>query len=105
MYFTVDGGTHWTQLKSGIPGVPVHDIQIQARANDLVVGTHGRGIYILDDLTPLEHLAKAKPAHGRVPLPDPGRAALQPNTRRSSGWARADSRDRTRTLARASRIC
>ena len=59
---------HWTQLKSGIPGVPVHDLQIQARANDLVLGTHGRGIYILDDHHAARALAKAKSGAGGVPL-------------------------------------
>jgi hypothetical protein len=64
-YFTIDGGAHWTQLKSGIPGVPVHDLQIQPRANDLVAGTHGRGIWILDDITPLRQI-DAKTAGGDV---------------------------------------
>ncbi|MFI5312255.1 MAG: WD40/YVTN/BNR-like repeat-containing protein, partial [Gemmatimonadales bacterium] len=59
VFASFDAGAHWTQLKGGIPGVPVHDIKIQERWNDLVVGTHGRGVYILDDLTPLEKLAEA----------------------------------------------
>jgi photosystem II stability/assembly factor-like uncharacterized protein len=85
VFFTIDGGTHWTQLKSGIPGVPVHDLAIQTRANDLVVGTHGRGIYILDDLIPLERLARAK--EGAVAFLFPVRDALlfQPNASRNSG--------------------
>jgi photosystem II stability/assembly factor-like uncharacterized protein len=85
VYFTVDGGAHWTQLKSGIPGVPVADLQIQPRWNDLVVGTHGRGIYILDDLTPLEHLVKAKQAAVAFLYPIPDEMLLQPNASRSSG--------------------
>jgi photosystem II stability/assembly factor-like uncharacterized protein len=85
VYFTVDGGGHWTQLKSGIPGVPVHDLQIQARMNDLVVGTHGRGIYILDDLAPLEQLAQAKQAQVAFMFPIRGELEFQPNATRSSG--------------------
>ncbi|HXT16433.1 MAG TPA: hypothetical protein VN706_12425 [Gemmatimonadaceae bacterium] len=88
VFFTTDGGTHWTQLKSGIPGVEVADIQIQPRANDLVVGTHGRGIYILDDITPLEHLAKARAAlQSSVAYLVPVQDALlfQPNGSRNSG--------------------
>ena len=81
----IDGGAHWTQLKSGIPGVPVHDLQIQTRANDLVAGTHGRGIYILDDLTPLEHLAKAKQASVAYLFPVQDALLFQPNGSRSSG--------------------
>jgi photosystem II stability/assembly factor-like uncharacterized protein len=83
-FFTVDG-SHWTQLKSGIPGVPVHDMQIQARANDLVVGTHGRGVYILDDLTPLELLAKAKAAPVAFLYPIQDALLFQPNSSRVSG--------------------
>ena len=89
VYFTADGGKHWTQLRSGLPGVPVHDIQIQARANDLVLGTHGRGIYILDDLTPLETLAKAKAAQIAYLFPVPDALLFQPNTSRNSGMGSA----------------
>jgi photosystem II stability/assembly factor-like uncharacterized protein len=85
VYFTADGGTHWTQLRSGLPGVPVHDIQIQARANDLVLGTHGRGIYILDDLTPLENLAKAKQASVAHLFAVQDALLFQPNASRNSG--------------------
>ncbi|HTI65791.1 MAG TPA: hypothetical protein VL524_19840, partial [Gemmatimonadaceae bacterium] len=85
VYFTIDGGAHWTQLKSGLPGVPVHDIQIQARANDLVLGTHGRGIYILDDVTPLEQLAKAKQASVAYLFPVQEALLFQPNNSRNSG--------------------
>ncbi len=85
VFTTVDGGHEWTQLKSGLPGVPVHDIQIQARANDLVLGTHGRGIYILDDLTPLENLAKAKAAQVAYLFPVQDVLLFQPNASRNSG--------------------
>jgi hypothetical protein len=50
-------------------GVPVWDLAIQERWNDLVVGTHGRGIYILDDLSALEHLAAAKQASSAYLFP------------------------------------
>ena len=75
----------WTQLKSGMPGVPVHDLQIQARANDLVVGTHGRGIYILDDLTPLEHLAEGEAGQRSRIFPVQDALLFQPNGSRNSG--------------------
>ncbi|MFZ0639544.1 MAG: hypothetical protein WAN33_06445 [Candidatus Acidiferrales bacterium] len=55
-YFSLDGGDHWNKLKMGLPTVPVDDIQIQPRENDLILATHGRSIYILDDLTPLQQL-------------------------------------------------
>lgn len=53
LFFTNTGGKKWTQLKSGLPTIAVRDLAIQKRENDLVVGTFGRGIYILDDYTPL----------------------------------------------------
>ena len=84
-FATADGGAHWTPLKSGIPGVPVHDLAIQSRANDLVVGTHGRGIYILDDLTPLERLADAKTASVAYLFSVQDALLFQPNTSRNSG--------------------
>jgi len=52
-FYSADGGKTWTQLKYNIPTVAVHDIVIHPRENDLVIGTHGRGIYIIDDITPL----------------------------------------------------
>jgi len=51
-YFTVDGGTTWIKL-SGVPTIAVRDIEIQRRENDVVLGTFGRGFYVLDDYTPL----------------------------------------------------
>ena len=51
-YFTLDGGGKWTRF-TGLPTVAVRDLEIQRRENDLVIGTFGRGIYILDDFTPL----------------------------------------------------
>jgi photosystem II stability/assembly factor-like uncharacterized protein len=58
IYFSIDGGKMWVQLKSGMPPVPVRDIAIQKRENDLVVATFGRGFYILDDYTPLRTFKK-----------------------------------------------
>ncbi len=56
LYFTIDGGQKWIQLKGGMPVISVRDLAIQRRENDLVVGTFGRSIYILDDYTPLRML-------------------------------------------------
>ncbi|MHC4064994.1 MAG: VPS10 domain-containing protein [Planctomycetota bacterium] len=53
VYFTTDAGAHWIKLKGGMPTISVRDIAIQERENDLVLATFGRGIYILDDYTPL----------------------------------------------------
>ena len=55
VFVSFDSGAHWIDLRLGMPHVPVFDLQIHPRDNDLILGTHGRGFYILDDLTPLEH--------------------------------------------------
>ena len=47
-YVTADGGASFATLHRDLPNVPVHDLVIQERANELVIGTHGRGIYVLD---------------------------------------------------------
>jgi photosystem II stability/assembly factor-like uncharacterized protein len=54
LYYTLDDGQHWKQLKDGLPAAPVSWIVVQKQAHDLVVSTYGRGFYIMDDITPLE---------------------------------------------------
>ena len=57
LWISVDGGAHWAQFKGGhLPAVAVRDVAIQPRDNDLVLATHGRGIWIVDDITPLRQL-------------------------------------------------
>lgn len=53
LFFSVDGGGKWVQLKGGLPTIAVRDLVIQKRESDLVVGTFGRGIYVLDNYAPL----------------------------------------------------
>jgi len=55
IFASQNGGKNWMQLKSGIPTVAVRDIEIQRRENDLVLGTFGRGFYVLDDYSPLRN--------------------------------------------------
>jgi len=57
LWISVDGGQHWAQYKgTDFPAVPVDDLVVQARESDLVVATHGRGIWIVDDISPLRAL-------------------------------------------------
>ena len=57
LFVSIDGGKAWAQFKGGrFPAVAVRDLAIQPRENDLVLGTHGRGIWIVDDITPLRAL-------------------------------------------------
>ena len=58
LYFTVDGGKEWIKMNQGLPVNTVMDMDIQRRENDLVVSTFGRGVYILDDYSPLRQLSK-----------------------------------------------
>jgi photosystem II stability/assembly factor-like uncharacterized protein len=61
-YVTLDGGHTWQRLRAGLPSVAVRDIQIQRRENDLVLATFGRGIYIMDDYSPLRATAAREAA-------------------------------------------
>jgi photosystem II stability/assembly factor-like uncharacterized protein len=56
LFMSVDGGAQWAQFKGNLPNVAVRDLAIQPRESDLLIATHGRGIYVLDDLTPLRAL-------------------------------------------------
>jgi photosystem II stability/assembly factor-like uncharacterized protein len=57
LWVSVDAGSHWAAFKGGdIPAVAVRDLAIPPRDGDLVLATHGRGIWIVDDITPLRHL-------------------------------------------------
>ena len=58
VFFTTDGGKEWIQLKGGLPTICIMELEIHRRETDLVAGTFGRGIYILDDYTPLRKLDK-----------------------------------------------
>lgn len=74
LFFTIEGGHRWAQLKGGMPTIQVRDLVIQKREGDLVAATFGRGFYILDDLTPLRGLSTA--ALGREAALCPVRPAL-----------------------------
>lgn len=69
LFLSLDRGANWAQLKENFPPVPVNDVKIHPRDGDAIVGTHGRGIYIIDDLTPLRALTPDKLAQDVVMLP------------------------------------
>jgi hypothetical protein len=60
VWVSVDGGEAWTRLTGTFPTVPVDDIRIHPRDNDLVLGTHGRSIWVLDDIAFLEGMARGE---------------------------------------------
>lgn len=59
LFYSFDRGAHWTQMKHNLPTVPVDDILIHPRENDLILGTHGRSIWVMDDITPLNQMNEA----------------------------------------------
>lgn len=56
LYISLDSGQNWARFQENLPRVAVHDIAIHPRDHDLILGTHGRGIYIIDDITPMRAL-------------------------------------------------
>ncbi len=58
LFTSIDGGTSWVAIKGGFPNVAVRDLAIHPREHDLVLATHGRGLWILDDLTPIRTLSE-----------------------------------------------
>ncbi len=56
LYITLDGGKHWVKFTNNMPAAAVHYIELHPRTNDLVLATHGRGIIIIDDISPLREL-------------------------------------------------
>ena len=58
LYITLDGGLNWSKFTKNMPSVAVHFIAMQKQTNDLVMGTHGRGIIIIDDVSPLREITQ-----------------------------------------------
>jgi hypothetical protein len=78
LYLSLDGGLNWARYSAdhgGLPPVAVRDLAIHPREHDLILATHGRGIYILDDITPLRHLDREALASELALLPS--RPAVQ----------------------------
>jgi hypothetical protein len=57
-FISLNGGREWKPFMTGLPYVRIDDILIHPRDNDLIIGTHGRSIWILDDITPLQQLSE-----------------------------------------------
>lgn len=89
LWISVDGGQHWAQYKgSNFPAVAVRDLAMQKRESDLVIATHGRGIWILDDISPLRQLNSKLIEKEAEMLPNPP-AIQYMNT--SGGWSEGDA--------------
>ncbi len=56
LYISINGGNTWSKFTKNIPPVAIHYIELQSQTNDLVMGTHGRGVIIIDDISPLREI-------------------------------------------------
>ncbi len=66
LYFTVNGGQKWQKFTNGMPPASVRDLKIHQREDDLIIGTFGRAIYILDNIKPLRALAQDASAFAQM---------------------------------------
>jgi hypothetical protein len=89
LFVSLDGGKEWKKFMTGLPSVRVDDILIHPRDRDLIVATHGRSIWIADDISPLEHLKTASTQE--AVLFDPRAAILWKND--TQALRRATNRD------------
>ena len=71
IFASIDNGGSWISLRQGLPAMPVEELRVHARDGDLILGTHGRGIYIMDDITPIRQLAAATPTEAFLFDPRP----------------------------------
>jgi hypothetical protein len=84
LWVSLDGGKQWAQYKGNeFPDVPVRDIAVQPRESSLIVATHGRGIWIVDDITPLRKLSAAVMAQEAVFVPG---KPVQQRLNANGGW-------------------
>ncbi len=66
LFITIDGGSNWSRFTNNMPATAIHQLALQKKTADLVMGTHGRGIIIIDDISPLRQItqeALAKDVH------------------------------------------
>ncbi len=69
LYISLDGGANWARFKENLPKVAVHDLVIHPTEHDVILGTHGRGVYIIDDISPLRALTQESLSENVVMLP------------------------------------
>ena len=69
LYLSLDAGESWARFKENLPKVAVHDLVIHPTEHDVILATHGRGVYIIDDISPLRALTQEMLAEDVVMLP------------------------------------
>lgn len=89
LWVSLDGGRQWAQYKGGdLPNVAVRDLAIHPRDHDLIIGTHGRGIWIVDDITPLRALTPDNLSRNAVFID--AKPSVQ-KIQASGGWVNGDA--------------
>ncbi|HXU74069.1 MAG TPA: sialidase [Polyangia bacterium] len=89
LWISLDAGAHWAQFRpNNFPSVAVRDLQIHPRENDLVLATHGRGIWIVDDVTPLRALSADTVQKPVAFLPS---RMVQQRLQAQAGWVEGDA--------------
>jgi photosystem II stability/assembly factor-like uncharacterized protein len=89
VFVSRDSGQNWSDFSQNMPTVAVHDLYIHPRENDLIAATHGRGIWIMDDLSALRQ-ASDIPADSEVTLLEPGRPGTKWLEIARGGYGRGD---------------
>ena len=84
LFVSTDRGGNWQRVRSGLPTVPIHEIVFHPRENDMILATHGRSIWILDDATPIQQSGDA--VRSDAFLFDFGRPAMQFNPANDRGF-------------------
>ena len=79
MYVSWNKGGQWTRLKANLPTMPIYEIKTHPRDNDMILATHARGVWILDDLGIIQQWAKSEAAEAFAFEPDPVVAFNQAN--------------------------
>jgi hypothetical protein len=81
--FYAEGDSDWKPMRGGFPVSPVFDLQFDAKTHDLIVATHGRGAFILDDISPLENMPPANAAFHLFPVAN----SMRWHTSRGGGYS------------------
>ena len=89
LFASLDQGSHWARFRpTGFPDVAVRDIAFQEREDDMVLATHGRGIWVVDDIAPLRRLDAATLASDLTLIPS---RPIEQRLRGNGGWAEGDA--------------
>ena len=85
LYTTLDRGKRWLRVKANLPTVPVYEISLHPRDNAMILATHGRSLWILDDLTPLQQFTRVESSQAHL-FEMSAAVARNPSSERSREW-------------------